>query len=230
VPFYGFELVERLDIIGMGSLEAWRARDGDRAITLVRSRPDIIEKHLRGELYYSNIAELDEDLQSIAASAPGLHELRLREVRRVEGGQIPLAVFDRYAGWPLREIVRRVTCAPPVAAAIALEVFRAYSSNTAATSVTEQGELVRQLLPAFPMIWSTEAPSFIRGPEVSVGAGIREGRAILATMSGLVTRDDLDDNTEAAAAAFVDELEKIADREAAWPTVARLLATRPAAL
>src|SRR5882757_1513414 len=104
---------ERLDIIPtLRSIEAWRARDGDRAVTLVRSRPDIVEAHLFGDDYCSNIEEVEIDMQEIAARPPAPHELRLLEIRYVTHARVPFGIFEPYVGWPLNQVIRRVRCKP----------------------------------------------------------------------------------------------------------------------
>ncbi|MEZ4360889.1 MAG: hypothetical protein R3B48_11970 [Kofleriaceae bacterium] len=219
-------LLDRLDVIPtLRSLEAWRARVEQRDVTLVCPRPEVIEAHLGKQLRYSNLEGLDEDLQEIASRAPAPHELRLLEIRRVEGGQVPLGLFEPYEGWPLREIAKRVTSDPSVAAVVALEIFRSYSSDEAATMVTPTGALVRRTLPQFPRTWTSEMPSFAGSePEISIRWRIAEGRTILAKMSDTLTNDDRDENNELSAQAFVAELERLADRASAGPTLAARMA------
>jgi hypothetical protein len=227
--WYELALVERLDIIPLlGSLEAWRVRDGERPCTLVRSRPDIIAAHLAGKSYGSNVPAFAEDLIAIRTAERGADQLRLLEVRHVERGQIPLAIFEAYDGWPLRDVARQVTVELPVAAALALEVFRGYG-QPAKTAVTGRGELVRQVLPRFENVYESEAPSYTGvEPEISMFGRIREGHELVAKMTGKalpgVPRPERIDVAEDEVAAFVTGLEELAGQMAIGPTLARLLA------
>ena len=61
-------------------------------------------------------------------------------------------------------------------------------------------------------------------PEISERGRTREARAILAAMRmPLSSDDDHEDDSDAAGARFIDELERIADRAKAGAVLARLL-------
>jgi len=224
--FFGLELHHRLEILPriLGSLQAWRARDADgRPITAVCSRPDIITHHLAGSSYCSNIPRFERDLRDIAARPAGPHELRLRELRYVESGRIPIGIFEPCRAWPLWDLTGFVRCDASIGATIVLEIFRSYTTDDAATAVTPAGELIRLTLPHFAQVWRSETPSFTGAePELCIRSRIAEGRRLLEAMSGARTEGP-DDETPEAAAAFVAQLTALADRASAGPALARLL-------
>ncbi len=209
--FYGFELVAQVGVLPPihASIEAWRARDAGKDVTLLRSRPDIIDSHLRGETYFSNVPQLVDDLESLNMRTPEPGQLKLLAIRRVEDGRIPLAVFEPVVGWPLRDLAATQQLDVPLAAALALQIFRTYAGG--ANLVRPDGQLARCMLPHFEKVWRSELPSFTGSePDVSIHGRIREARAILAAVSGHVTDDSADGDTLSAAAAFERELKALA--------------------
>ena len=221
----------------LGSIEAWRAVDAGRPITFVRSRPDIIAYHLAGTTYFSNVPELEADLVAMQERDPEPGELGLLELRRVERGRIPFGIFAPVSGWPLRDVIGFVRCELPLAAAIALQIYRGYDG--AANVVTPEGELVREVLPHFGHIWRTEVASFIgTEPDISIHGRIQEARKIVDTVAvpptsvpavfdpPWVENDDDDGDRAQAGAAFEAELASHAHGVALGPALARLLAVR----
>lgn len=185
--FFGFARVSgaELGVLPpiLGSIEAWKARDGERRVTLVHSRKDIIASHLGGETYFSNVDQLEADLLYMQQRAAEAGELRLLEVRHVLEGRIPLGVFEPVDGWPLRDVVGFVRCEPPLAAAIALAIAATYGGGP--NVVTPDGQLVRQMLPHFSKIWRSEAPSFIGNePDISEEGRTREAHDIFTKLCG----------------------------------------------
>jgi hypothetical protein len=225
--FYGVELITsaKVGVLPpiLGSIQAWKALDAGRRITFVRSRPDIIAYHLAGSMYFSNIEQLEADLRAIRERAPEPGELRLLEIRYVENGRIPFGIFEPVTGWPVRDVIGFLLCEVPLAAAIALQVYRAYGG--APNVVTPEGALVRQVVPHFNQIWRTETGSFIGNePDISIHGRIREARKILASVGGLVTSEDGDRDTPESGAAFEAELEALAETVDLGPALAALLA------
>ncbi len=185
--FFGFTRVTSSEVGVLppilGSLEAWKARDGERRVTLVHSRPDIIAFHLAGTSYLSNIDQLDVDLLALGKHAYEPGELRLLEVRRVVDGRIPLGVFEPVDGWPLRDLVGFVRCELPLAAAIALAIARTYTGGP--NVIAPDGRLLRQVLPHFSKIWRSEAASFTGSePDISEQGRDREMHEVFAQVSG----------------------------------------------
>ena len=213
--FFGFARVSgtHLGVLPpiLGSIEAWKARDGDRRVTLVHSRKDIITSHLAGETYFSNIEQLAADLEGMQQRRTEPGELRLLEIRRVLEGRIPLGVFEPVDGWPLRNVIGFVRCEAPLAAAIALAIAATYGGGP--NVVTPDGRLVRQMLPHFSRIWRSETPSFIGNePDISEEGRAREAQDIFAKLCGQPSGD-----LAAVAARLDGEL---------GPLLARVLATR----
>lgn len=227
--FYGIELVTSAELAVLppilGSIQAWRAIDGQRRITFVRSRPDIIAYHLGGSTYFSNVPQLEVDLRAMQDGPTGPGELRLLELRYVESRRIPFGLFEPVTGWPLRNVIGFVRCDVALAAAIALQIYRTYSSGP--NVVTPEGTLVRQVLPHFSQIWRREGPSFIGNePDISIRGRIKEAREILATVGGRITNGEHDADTVEAGVAFEAELAALASGVEVGPALARLLATR----
>ncbi|HEY5945128.1 MAG TPA: hypothetical protein VIV40_06540, partial [Kofleriaceae bacterium] len=153
------------------------------------------------------------------------HEIELIEIRRVEGGRIPFGIFEPVEGWPLRAVIRFIRCSPPLAAAIALNVYRSYSC-AAPNVVTPSGELICKVLPHFSKIWRSEVPSFIGNePDISIRGRITEARGILAALSHTATNADHDNDTPQAGEAFEAELVALAADCDAGPQLAKLLTT-----
>jgi hypothetical protein len=234
--FYGLQLLATRGIGVLppivGSIEAWRALDAGRRITFVRPRPDIIAYHLGGSEYFSNVTEFEADLVAMQARDPEPGELRLLELRRVEQGRIPFGIFAPVSGWPLRDVIGFVRCELPLAAAIALQLYRGYEG--AANVVTPEGELVREVLPHFGHIWRREVPSYIgTEPDISVLGRVQEARDIVASVAGRPVPElagfdsewvDSDADQAEAGAAFEAELASYANGVALGPSLARLLA------
>jgi hypothetical protein len=190
--FFGFARVTsaRLGVLPpiLGSIEAWKARDGDRRVTLVHSRKDNITSHHARETYFSNVERFAADLADIAQRPAESGELQLLEVRHVLEGRIPLGVFEPVDGWPLRNVIGFVRCDAPLAAAIALAIAATYGGGP--NIVTPDGRLVRQMLPHFSKIWRSETPSFIGNePDISEEGRAREAQDIFASLSGQPTGD-----------------------------------------
>jgi hypothetical protein len=235
VAFYGFELVtsSTLGVLPpiFGSIQAWKALDNGRRVTLVHSRPDIIAYHLGGTTYSSNVDELEADLRAIQERAAEAGELRMLELRHVESGRIPFGIFEPVSGWPIRDLVGFVRCEVPLAAAIALQIYRSYSG--APNVVTPEGAVVREVLPHFSHIFRSETPSFIGNePDISITGRIDEARAILAEVSGgksasLRVTAGLDSaDSETAGVAFEAEMEAVAGGVELGRALASLLASR----
>ena len=201
--FYGFELVARVGVLPPihGSIEAWRALDGSKDITLVRSRPDIIDAELRGA--DSIVTHFLDDLESVNMRTPEPGQLKLLEIRRVENGRIPLGVFEPVAGWVLRDVAATLRLDVPVAAALAWQLFRTYAG--AANVVRPDGKLARCMLPHFEKVWEDETPSFAGfEPDVSVTGRVKEARELLERICGRTTRGHYDN-----AADFESEMKEL---------------------
>lgn len=225
--FYGLELLTSRQVGVLppifGSIQAWKAVDAGRRVTFVRSRPDIIAYHLGGSMYFSNVEQLEADLVAIEGREPLACELRLLEVRRVEQGRIPFGIFEPVDGWPLRDVIGFVRADVPLAAAIALQIYRGYTD--APNLVTPDGRLLRQVLPHFNAIWRREAPSFIGSePDISIRGRIAEARDVLAQVGGKVTSDHHDADTPESGVAFEAEMSELASGVELGPQLARLLA------
>jgi hypothetical protein len=224
-PFYGAQLFTQVGVLPpiLGSIQAWKALDGARRVTFVRARPDIIAHHLGGSTYFSNVPYLEADLAAIAGRPPEPGELRLLELRHVEAGRIPLGLFEPVTGWPLRDLIGFVHCEPPLAAALALQIYRTYDG--APNVVTPAGALVREVLPHVNSIWRSEAASFLGNePDISIRGRIGEARRIVASVGSRITDDTRD--TDASGAAFEAELTALAAGVELGPQLARTLATR----
>jgi hypothetical protein len=234
VAFYGFEMVKcGLGVLPpiFGSIEACKALDDGRPVTFVRSRPDIIAYHLAGSSDFSNVDELEADLRAIEQRAAEPGELRMLELRHVENGRIPFGIFEPVSGWPIRDMIGFVRCEVPLAAAIALHIYRSYSGGP--NVVTPEGAVVREMLPHFSHIFRSETPSFIGNePDISITGRIHEARSIFAQVSrderaapGVMAGFDNADST-AGGVAFEAEMEAVAGGVDFGPAFAALLASR----
>ena len=227
--FYGVELItsRKIGVLPpiLGSVQAWKALDAGRRITFVRSRPDIIAYHLGGSTYFSNVASFEADLHAIQEREPEPGELRLLEIRYVENGRIPFGIFEPVTGWPVHDVIGFAHCEVPLAAAIALQVYRTYSG--APNMVTPDGALVRQVVPHLNQVWRGETASFIGDePDISIHGRIREARKILASVGRLSTNEDHDSDTHEAGASFEAAMEALAEDIDLGPALASLLAQR----
>jgi hypothetical protein len=225
--FYGVELITSAPVGVLppilGSIEAWKGIDAGRRITFVRSRPDIIAYHLGGSTYFSNVEYLEADLRAMEGRAAEPGELRLLELRYVEQGRIPFGIFEPVTGWAIRDVIGFLQCEAPLAAAIALQIYRTYSG--AANVVTPAGTLVREVLPHFNRIWRRETPSFTGiEPDISIAGRIREARQILASVGRTITSYDRHADTPESGAAFEAEMEALARDVELGPGLATLLA------
>jgi hypothetical protein len=227
--FYDIQLGPRTQLVPpiLGSIQAWCATDRGERVTLVRSRPDIIAEHLGGNLYFSNVPKLADDLTEMARTPRLPGELALREVRWVDGNRIPLGVFDPVDGIVIRDVLGYVRCEAPLAAAVALLVVRSYKAASTPNVVTARGELVCRLLPHFAKIYRSEMPSFTGcEPEISSYGRIYEGRKLFAQLTEGPAPALPDDDSLAAEEAFERELADTARGIDAGPALAHLLATR----
>ena len=165
----------------IGGIEAWIAYDAGAPITLVRSRPDIVEDHRAGRQYFSNIAALEADLRAIEAAPRRDDELALREVRRIEG--IPIGIFDPFDGWVLRDLLAYLRVEAELAASLALTIYRSYSGGP--NAITRDGNLVRCTLPWFENIWDRESPSLIGNePDINKESRVEEALQIYVDVGG----------------------------------------------
>ncbi len=126
-----------------------------------------IAHHLGDSMYFSNVEYLEADLRAILERAPESGELRLLEIRYVENRRIPFGIFEPVTGWPVRDVIGLLHCEVPLAAATALQIYRAYGGGP--NVVTPKGALVRQVVPHFNQIWRSENGSFIGSePDISI--------------------------------------------------------------
>jgi hypothetical protein len=224
--FYDIEVVRKTELLPpiFGSIEAWSAYDAGRPCTLVKSRPDIIAAHLSGDEYFSNVPVLEADLVAMSnmPAAPG--ELALVELRYAEDRRIPYGIFTPASGWPVRGLLGFMSCNVELGAAIALLIYRTYSSGP--NVLTPAGELVREMLPHFSNIYRRESPSYIGNePDISLRGRIAEARKHLEALSGHVTNSEGDDDTDEAGAALEAELTRLANQVDLGPVLVRILAT-----
>ena len=222
--FYGVELYSsaKVGVLPpiLGGIEAWKAHDDGRPIVFVRPRPDIIAYHLGGSSYFSNVPQLEADLEEMQTRTAEPGELRLLELRRVENGRIPLGIFEPVSGWPLRNLIGFVRCEVPLAAAIALQIYRTYTG--APNVATTDGKMVREMLPHFSKVWRREAPSFIGNePDISIRGRIAEARKILAAMGKHPT--DASRDTDESGPAFEAEMLALAGGLDLGPALAQIL-------
>lgn len=225
--FFGFELLEELPLFSvLRSIEAWRAHKDDTEITLVRPRKDICAAYLNdGDPYFSNVAALEEDLLRIRDEPPPPGTLALLEIHRVGARDLPVGVFEAFAGAPLRTIITRndLDCPQEIAAALALEILLDENNM-----VRFDGGLDRWILPHFSSVWEREAPSFTGlEPGLSETGKILEIGQILRTLNrGKYSALELIQNSCFAGRYNVDTLMKVlepwADRDAIAPFLRRL--------
>ncbi len=225
--FYGIEVVRKTEVLPpiFDSIEAWSAYDAGRRCTLVKSRPDIIAAHLSGDAHFSNVPQLEADLVAMSTTPAEPGELALVELRYVEDGRIPCGIFTPASGWPVRGLVGFVRCTVELGAAIALLIYRSYSSGP--NVLTPGGDLVREMLPHFAKVYRRESPSYIGNePDISLRGRITEARKHLVALSDHVTSSDGDADTDEAGAAFEAELTRLANQVDLGPVLMRVLATR----
>jgi hypothetical protein len=178
----------------------------------VRSRPDIIEAHLAGKSYYSNISAFEADLRAIISDED---ELALLEVRRFERNAIPVAIFQSLDGWALRELAAFVRCDVEIAAAVTLAIHRTYEGGP--NVVSRDGQIVHKTLPSFENVWDSETPSFTGlEPELSIRARIDESCAMMQQLAAYTPRQTRD------ADAFCAELAALAHPDVG-PALLRVL-------
>jgi len=189
--FYGFELLERVTVLPPihGAIQAWRAHEGGRDVTLVFSAPQLIQRALQTGDSDSTVSYFGEDLESLNLRTPEPGQLKLIAIRRVEDGRIPIGVFEPVNGWALLDIVKEIQLPVPAAAALVLQIYRTYAG--APNVLRPDGKLARCMLPHFEKVWDDEVPSFVGfEPDISVTGRVKEARDLLESISGHVTKGD----------------------------------------